>query len=68
MDSIRGYPAVIGFLVLAVILAILAVLYAAGSLQLLASTTGHHYKHALVLGVLALLSVVAASFARPRTA
>jgi hypothetical protein len=67
MDSIRGYPAVIAFIVLAVIFAVLAVLYAMGVLQFLASTSsGPHYKHAVVLGVLAVLSLVAASFARPR--
>ena len=51
--------------VLAVVFAILAVLYWAGTLQLFTSTgSGPHTKHALVLGALAILSLIAANFAR----
>jgi hypothetical protein len=38
-------------------------------LQLLASTTtGPHYKHAILFGVLAVASFVGANFARPKKA
>jgi hypothetical protein len=44
-----------------------AVLYAVGVLQILASTTsGPHLKHALLFAVLAVASFVAANFARPK--
>ena len=48
---------------------IIAVLYALGVLQLFASTSsGPHYKHAILFAVLAVASFVAANFARPKTA
>jgi hypothetical protein len=48
---------------------VIAALYAVGVLQILTSTTsGPHYKHAVLFAVLAVASFVAASFARPRTA
>jgi hypothetical protein len=37
-----------------------------GVLQLFASTSGPHYKHAILFGVLAVASFVAANFARPK--
>jgi hypothetical protein len=47
---------------------IVAVLYALGVLQLFASTTsGPHYKHAILFAVLAVASFVGANFARPKT-
>lgn len=53
---------------LAVIFAILAILYAAGALQLFTSTgTGRHKSHAILFGVLAIASLVGANFARQRT-
>jgi hypothetical protein len=62
-------PAAAGLVVLAVIFAILAILYALGVLQLFASTTtGPHYKHAAVLAVLAVASLIAANFMRPQSA
>ena len=59
----------VGLGVLGVVFIVIAVLYAVGVLQLFASTdTGPHYKHALLFGVLAIASFVAANFARPKTA
>ena len=62
----RSPALVAGFVALAVVFAVLAVLYANGTIQFLASS-GHknHYSHAVLLGALAVLSLVAASFARP---
>jgi hypothetical protein len=58
----------VGLGVLGAIFIVVAVLYALGVLQLFASTTsGPHYKHALLFGVLAVASFIAANFARPRT-
>jgi hypothetical protein len=55
--------------VLGVVFIVIAVLYAVGVLQLFASTTsGPHYKHAVLFAVLAVASLVAANFARPKTA
>jgi hypothetical protein len=56
----------IGLGVLGVVCLIVAVLYALGVLQLFASTSGPHYKHAILFGVLAVASFVAANFARPK--
>ena len=48
---------------------VVAVLYALGILQFLASTTsGPHYKHAILFGVLAVASFIAFNFARPKAA
>jgi hypothetical protein len=59
----------VGLGVLGVIFIIVAVLYAVGVLQILTSTTsGPHYKHAVLFAVLAVASFVAANFARPKTA
>ena len=52
---------------LAVIFAILAILYAVGALQLFTSTgTGRHKTHAILFGVLAIASLVGANFARQK--
>jgi len=59
----------VGLGVLGVVFIIVAVLYAIGALQILTSTTsGPHYKHAVLFAVLAVASFVAANFARPKTA
>jgi hypothetical protein len=59
----------IGLGVLGLVFVIIAVLYALGVLQLFASTTsGPHYKHAILFVVLAVASFVAANFARPKMA
>jgi hypothetical protein len=58
----------IGLVILGIIFVIVAVLYALGVLQLFASTTsGPHFKHAILFVVLAVASFVAANFARPKT-
>jgi hypothetical protein len=55
--------------VLGVVFLIVAALYALGVLQILtSSTSGPHYKHAILFVVLAVASLVAANFARPKTA
>jgi hypothetical protein len=57
-----------GFVVLAVVFIIVAALYALGILQLFASTTsGPHYKHAILFAVLAVASLIAANFTRVKT-
>lgn len=61
--------AALGLVVLAVIFVILAILYAVGAIELFTSTgTGPHYKHAVLLLVLAVLSLIGANFARRRPA
>jgi hypothetical protein len=50
---------------LAIVFAVLAVLYATGHFELLTRTgQGPQYKHAVLLGVLAILALVGANFAR----
>ncbi len=59
----------LGLGVLGIIFLIVAALYALGVLQLFASTsTGPHYKHAILFTVLAVASFVGANFARPSKA
>jgi hypothetical protein len=59
----------IGLAVLGIVFLIVAALYAIGVLQLFASTTsGPHFKHAILFAVLAVASFVAANFARPKAA
>lgn len=61
-------PQVIGLVALAVVFLILAALYAVGAISFLASTSsGPHIKHAIALGVLAVVALVAANFVRTRT-
>ncbi len=58
----------VGLGVLGVVFIIVAILYALGVLELFASTTsGPHYKHAVLFAVLAVASFVGANFARPKT-
>jgi hypothetical protein len=71
MESIpRSLPLSIGLVVLAVVFAILAVLYAMGAIQVLVSdpSSPHHYTHMALFGVLAIASLIAANFTRPRAA
>ena len=63
----RSLAAVSAFVVLAVVLVVVGVLYQTGNLQLATSVDGKHFKHALVCYVLAALALVAANFARPRS-
>jgi hypothetical protein len=59
----------IGLAALGIAFVIVAALYAMGVLQLFASTSsGPHFKHAILFAVLAVASFVAANFARPKTA
>ena len=71
MESIpRSAPLSILLVVLAVLFVVLAALYAAGSIQLFVTDTHsqHHYTHAFLFVVLAVASLVAANFTRPRAA
>lgn len=53
---------------LAIVFAVFAVLYATGHFELLTRTgQGPQYKHAILLGVLTILALIAANFARRRT-
>ncbi len=63
----KSNSAAVALGVLGVIFVLVAVLYALGVLQFFASTsTGPHYKHAVLFAVLAVASFVAANFARPK--
>jgi hypothetical protein len=65
----RSSSVAVGLGVLGVVFIVVAALYALGVLQILTSTTsGPHYKHAVLFAVLAVASFVAANFARPKTA
>jgi ABC-type thiamin/hydroxymethylpyrimidine transport system permease subunit len=66
----QSAPLAILLVVLAVVFAILAVLYAMGAIQFLVSDpkSPHHYTHMILFGVLAVASLIAANFTRPRTA
>lgn len=65
----RSSSLAVGLGVLGVVFIIVAALYALGVLQIFTSTTsGPHYKHAVLFAVLAVASFVAANFARPKTA
>jgi hypothetical protein len=64
----RGTSLAAGLVVLAVVFLIVAVLYAFGVLQIFVtdSTSPHHYTHAVLFTALAVASLVAANFARPK--
>jgi hypothetical protein len=65
---VKSNQLAIGFVVLAIVFLAVAVLYALGVLQLFASTTsGPHYKHAILFVVLAVASLIAANFTREKT-
>jgi hypothetical protein len=64
---VKSTPLAIGFGILAVVFLVVAALYAVGVLQLFASTTsGPHLKHAILFAVLAVASLIAANFTRPK--
>jgi hypothetical protein len=64
----RGNSLAAALVVLAVVFLVVAVLYAFGVLQILVSDThaSHHYTHAVLFVGLAVASLVAANFARPK--
>ncbi len=64
----KGTPLAVLLVVIAVVFLVIAALYAVGMLQILVSDThaSHHYTHAVLFVALALASLVAANFARPK--
>jgi hypothetical protein len=64
----KGSSLAAGLVVLAVVFLIVAVLYAFGILQIAVSDAhaSHHYTHAVLFVGLAVASLVAANFARPK--
>ncbi len=64
----KGTALAVLLVVLAVVFLVIAALYAVGMLQILVSDThaSHHYTHAVLFVALALASLVAANFARPK--
>jgi hypothetical protein len=65
---VKSTPVAYGFLLVGLLCIVAAVLYALGVLQLFASTSsGPHYKHAILFAVLAVASFIAFNFTRPRT-
>jgi ABC-type thiamin/hydroxymethylpyrimidine transport system permease subunit len=70
MENLRSAPLMIGLILLAVVFVVIGVLYGAGVINFLTThpNAKNHYDHAILFGVLALASLVAASFVRPRTA
>ena len=65
----KSTPLSYAFFAIGLLCLVIAVLYALGVLQFLASTTtGPHYKHAILFGVLAVASFIAFNFARPKAA
>jgi len=61
-------PLAVLLVALAIVFAALAVFYFTVRTSLLASETAVHYKHAFVFTALAVLSLIAANFARPKAA
>jgi membrane protein implicated in regulation of membrane protease activity len=63
----KSWPVAGGLVVLAVIFALIAYLYWVGSIQFLTSTgRGVHHTHGYLFSGLAILSLIAANFARPK--
>lgn len=65
----RSMPLAALFVVLAVLFLVVAVLYAFGVLQIAVTDphSPHHYTHAILFAVLAVASLIAANFTRPKT-
>ena len=63
-----GNTLAMALVVLAVVFAVVAGLYAVGVLQFLVSDphASHHYTHAILFGVLAIASLIGANFARSK--
>jgi hypothetical protein len=66
---VRSKPLAALFVVLAVVFVVVGVLYAFGVLQIAVTDphSPHHYTHAILFAVLAVASLIAANFVRPRT-
>lgn len=66
----KSTPLAIGLVVLAVVFLLLSGLYYEGVLQILVSDphSKHHTSHAILFGVLAIASLIAANFARSKRA
>ena len=65
----KSTPVAIGLVVLAIVFLVVAALYLFGVLQVFTSTSsGPHEKHAILFAVLAVASLIAANFTRPKTA
>jgi hypothetical protein len=65
----RSNTVAIALGVLGVVFVVIGALYALGVLQIAtSSSSGPHYKHAVLFVVLAVASFVAANFARPKPA
>lgn len=63
----NSWPVTIGLIVLAVVFVLLAYLYWVGDIQFLTSKGyGGHHSHGYLFGGLAILSLVAANFTRPK--
>ena len=65
----RSTPVAVFFLIVAVVCVVVAILYAFGILQIAVTDprATHHYTHTILFGVLAVASLIAANFTRPRT-
>lgn len=64
----RSTPLSYVFFALGLLCLVIAVLYALGILQFLVSSSGPHYKHAILFAVLAAASFIAFNFVRPKAA
>jgi hypothetical protein len=65
---VKSTPLAIGLGILAIVFLLVAALYAVGILQIAVSSSGPHIKHAILFVVLAVASLVAANFTRPKAA
>ena len=65
----RSTPVAVFFVIVAILCVVLAILYAFGILQIAVTDphATHHYTHTILFGVLAVASLIAANFTRPRT-
>ena len=65
----RSTPVSILFVVVAILCFVIAALYAFGVLQIFVSDphAAHHYTHTILFVVLAVASLIAANFTRPKT-
>ena len=64
----KSWGMVAVWLLIAAACAALAIFYGTHDTSFLSDRLARHHKHAILFGALAVLSLVAASFARPRSA